>query len=97
MSSIDMDFAKFWKYYNATSRTDYSGYRKLFFSAFSDALVDLDMKDWRYPGNWPSTVAVKKNLTKICTKVRVKMISKGVPAGAATQILTSFKKWIKEY
>lgn len=92
-----ISFDKFWNYYSSTSRTDYSRYRNQFFSAFSRALEDLDLKDWRYPGGWPSTGIIKKNLTKICTKTRVTMLSNGVPTEAVKHILDRFKKWIKEF
>lgn len=94
---VTINFNKFWEYYCATARMDYSGYRKQFFAAFSQALEDLNFKDWRYPGGWPSTGIIKKNLTKICTKTRVIMLSNGVPAGAVTNILDRFKKWTKEF
>ncbi len=77
---VSVNFNRFWNYYCSTARKDYSGYSKQFFAAISKALEDLKLKDWRYPGDWPSTAIIKKNLTKICTRARVIMISNGVPA-----------------
>lgn len=97
MASV-ISFDKFWKYYNSTAKTvNYSGYSKQFFSSFSKALEDLNLKDWRYPGNWPAPETISKNMTKICGKVRVNMISNGVPAAAVTNILDRFKKWFREF
>lgn len=96
--AAQIDFKRFWNYYRATARTvDYSGYSEKFFWAFSKALEDLQLKDWRYPGNWPTVDTIAKNLTKICTKVRTKMLSNGIPATAVTNILDRFKKWFREY
>ncbi len=93
-----LNFSKFWEYYQATARTaDYSRYRDKFFRAFSDSLEDMQLKDWRYPGNWPSVDTISKNLPKICSKVRVAMLSGGVPSAAVTNILGRFKKWFQEY
>lgn len=93
-----INFNKFWQYYNATAKTaNYSSYSKQLFSSFGKALDDLKLRDWRYPGNWPEPATISKNLTKICSKVRVNMISNGVPAAAVTNILDRFKKWFKEF
>ena len=95
---VTVSFEKFWDYYRSTTRTvDYSQYRKSFFWAFSKALEDLRFKTIVCPGDWPSTATIKTNLTKICTKVRVIMISNGVPAAAVTNIIDRFKRWFKEY
>ena len=45
-----INFDKFWNYYDATTRTDYSRYRREFHDAIFDALVDMDMIDACYPG-----------------------------------------------
>lgn len=96
MASIN--FQKFWDYYKSTARTaDYSRYREQFFRAFSKSLEDLNLKDWRYPGNWPGVDVISKNLTKICTKTRTIMISNGIPTTAVTNILDRFKKWFREF
>ena len=93
-----IEFRKFWDYYCATAKTvDYSEYSRAFSRSFSTALEDLDLKDWRYPGDWPAPTTISRNMTKICTKVRTKMISTGVPAAAVTHILDRFKKWFREY
>ena len=91
-----ISFDGFWKYYDATTRKDNSGYRKCFRDCFYQALVDMDMIDTRYPGDWPEWDWISKNATKICAKVRVKMLSKGVPESAVKQINEKFKKWVKE-
>ena len=93
-----INFTKFWEYYNATAKTvNNSKYSKQLFSSFSKALEDLQLKDFRYPGNWPTPETISKNMTKICGKVRVNMISNGVPAAAVTNILDRFKKWYREF
>lgn len=97
MASV-ISFAKFWEYYNATAKTvNYSGYSKQLFAAFSRALEDLKLKDPRYPGDWPAPAIISKNMTKICSKVRIIMISNKVPEAAVKNILDRFKKWYREF
>lgn len=85
-------FDEFTRYYRSTSRTDNSAYLRSFVTAFRN-----EMDKAGYPeGLYSNTVnRVEKGMTALCRNTRVQMVSNGVPAAAATQIINSFKRWFK--
>lgn len=86
-------FDKFKTYYKATSRTDNSRCLEKFSSAF---------RYWMDKGGYPQgfhsdTVNwVHAHVSTLCTKTRTMMISNGVPAASATQVINIFKRWFKD-
>ncbi len=91
-AGYNVNFVNFKKYYRATSRTDNSRYLDRFATSFSYWMDQLGYPQGLYSDtvNW-----VDKNMSKLCTKVRTSLVSKGVPPAAVTQITNSFKRWFK--
>lgn len=92
-AGYNVAFDKFKTYYRATSRTDNSRYLDRFTTAF---------KYWMHEGGYPQGMYsdtinwVHAHMTKLCTKTRTTMISNGVPAASATQVINIFKRWFKD-
>ena len=65
-----ISFDGFWKYYDATVKNDYSVYRNFFRDSFYETLVEMEMIDTRYPGDWPDWDFLARKAAKICARVR---------------------------
>lgn len=85
-----INFEQFWNYYKGSARKDYSEYKKKFMDAYNISLREVGL-DYSH-----STVAISKHKKELFAKMKVHMLSYGVPSAAVTHILDHFKKWFHE-
>jgi len=79
---------KFWDYYSNVTKGKNDQYRRTFY---------LVLYNHGGVGNSTSAEYVKNNLSQICKKVKIGMLTAEVPPGIATSILIQFKKWVAHF
>lgn len=85
-----INFEQFWNYYKGSAKKDYSEYRRQFGDAYSTSRRECGIDIY------PSTATISKYKKELFAKMKVHMLSYGVPSAAATHLLDHFKKWFHE-
>lgn len=83
-----INWNKFWSYYEEASKKDYAKYKRSFMDAAQKLFYEENILNYNH-GYY-----VKNKGANFSKKVRVYMLSNGVPDVAAKALITAFKKWI---
>ena len=89
-----VDFEKFWSYYRGVGNKKYMRYRNEFERNFRK-IMDRNGHPQGYYNN--TINLVERDLIKICSRVRIEMVSNGVSTTAIKSISDNFKKWFQTY